>query len=157
MPPLNSEPKQAGETRTNAGGSAAGAEPAAETSAPTATPRAADAAAGAPPSSARERILQSFAGPCRTVVTFALYRSAARGKGTRVPGHLPEKRLFEVEALEHNTLQQVMGETGAVVCATREEQRAGGRAVCWSRGCRCANDVVGADTVAVFVIFIVTI
>ncbi|CAN0346086.1 unnamed protein product, partial [Ectocarpus sp. 8 AP-2014] len=44
----------------------------------------------------------------RAVVTFALYRSAAKGKGLRLPGHLPEKRLFEVEALEHNTLQQIM-------------------------------------------------
>ncbi|CAB1112753.1 unnamed protein product [Ectocarpus sp. CCAP 1310/34] len=54
-------------------------------------------------------MFQSFSGPSRAVVTFALYRSAAKGKGLRLPGHLPEKRLFEVEALEHNTLQQVMG------------------------------------------------
>lgn len=57
-----------------------------------------------------KRIVQSFSGPSRAVVTFALYRSAAKGKGLRLDGHLPEKRLFEVEALEHNTLQQIMGE-----------------------------------------------
>ena len=55
-------------------------------------------------------VVQSLSGaPSRAVVTFALYRSAAKGKGLKLQGHLPEKRLFEVEALEHNTLQQVMG------------------------------------------------
>eukprot|EP00752_Nemacystus_decipiens_P009024 g8055.t1 len=69
---------------------------------------------------------RSFSGPSRAVVTFALYRSAAKGKGLKLQGHLPEKRLFEVEALEHNTLQQIM-EAMPPCLADRivEEHRAG--------------------------------
>ena len=64
------------------------------------------------------RILPSFSRPSRAVVTFALYRAPAR-EGTSdslssvsLVGPLQERRMYEVEALEHNTLQQVMGELG---------------------------------------------
>eukprot|EP00903_Cladosiphon_okamuranus_P019885 g18277.t1 len=74
------------------------------------------------------RIFRCFSGPSRAVVTFALYRSAAKGKGLKLQGLLPEKRLFEVEALEQNTLQQIM-EVMPPCLADRilEEYRAGGR------------------------------
>lgn len=47
----------------------------------------------------------AFLAPCRAVVTFVFCRSGAP-KGS---GAYSEKRLFEVEAVEENTLQQVMG------------------------------------------------
>ncbi|CAM9986175.1 unnamed protein product, partial [Hapterophycus canaliculatus] len=70
---------------------------------------AAAVAIAAPPSPAvRERIVHSFTGPCRTVVTLSLYRSAAKGKVTRVPAQQAEKRMYDVEVLEHNTVQEFM-------------------------------------------------
>jgi len=55
------------------------------------------------------RVFQTFSGPSRAVVTFTLYRSA----GPEGNGRPIEKKLFEVEALEHHTLQQVMGKQEA--------------------------------------------
>ncbi|CAN0205010.1 unnamed protein product, partial [Scytosiphon promiscuus] len=93
---------EGGSTRTGPGGPADGAQGgAAATSAPLATPSSARPAA-------KERTLRSFSGPCRTVVTFALHRSVSKGKAMRTPGRMRERRLFEVEALEHNTLQEIM-------------------------------------------------
>ncbi|CAM9797550.1 unnamed protein product, partial [Ectocarpus sp. 6 AP-2014] len=100
----------------HAGGAAGGVEEAAmaagastnRTAGGSSSDGAAAAAAATTGALSGQRIFQSFSGPSRAVVTFALYRSAAKGKGLRLPGHLPEKRLFEVEALEHNTLQQIM-------------------------------------------------
>lgn len=51
------------------------------------------------------RNVSMFSVPSRAVVTFAICRS-------NVSAGLTEKRLFEVEALEHNTLQQLMGKRG---------------------------------------------
>lgn len=60
------------------------------------------------------RTILSFSRPSRAVVTFALFRSAATAELTGLTGSFNEtrlwqKRLYEVEALEHNTLQEVMG------------------------------------------------
>lgn len=54
-----------------------------------------------------ERFFRSFSRPSRAVVTFSLFRLTATG--TDVQGILPDVHLCDVEALEHNTLQQVMG------------------------------------------------
>lgn len=58
--------------------------------------------------------LSSFGQPCISVVTFVLYRSAGKSASTaetdRKRGRTTEKRMYEVEALPHNTLQEVMGE-----------------------------------------------
>lgn len=51
-------------------------------------------------------IYSAFSAPCHLVVKFSFCRSAATGGN----GPFPEKRLFDVEALGENTLQQVMGE-----------------------------------------------
>lgn len=70
---------------------------------PSGSGASASSGAGTVSASRVSRSLPAFSTSCRAVVTFALCRSGACG-------NLPEKRLFEVEALEHNTLQEVMGE-----------------------------------------------
>ena len=58
------------------------------------------------------RTISSFSRPSRAVVTFALFLSAPTAglPGSSHEKRLWQKRLYEVEALEHNTLQGVMGE-----------------------------------------------
>lgn len=56
-----------------------------------------------------ERVRLSLSSRSRAVVTFVLYRSVSSDVSGLASAMIP--RICEVEALEHNTLQEVMGET----------------------------------------------